>query len=145
MSNFVENLHFRLDELEDLLKKHEGYEEKPYIDTVGKVTIGVGYNLTDRGLPRDMIEVLLFRCMQESIQDCRSLFVNFNEFSGNRQLALIDMMFNLGRGKLSKFVNMRKAIANGDWILAADEALNSKWATQVGNRAKTIADMLKKG
>ena len=55
------------------------------------------------------------------------------------------MAFNLGRSKFSRFVNMRKAIANGDWIEASAQALDSRWAKQVGRRANTIANMLKEG
>jgi len=139
------SLKFSIDKLEELLIKHEGYEKFPYVDTVGKTTIGVGYNLSDRGLPDGIIKQLLFITMQEAIEDCEAIFVNYYDFSENRQLALADMAFNLGRNKLSGFVNMRKAIANGDWELAADEALDSRWAKQVGNRANVIAQMLRKG
>ena len=141
----MENLKFTMDKLEQLLIDHEGYEKKPYTDTVGKITIGVGWNLSDKGLPEEIIQQLLFRGIMEAIEDCEVLFANFEKFSENRQLALVDMAFNLGRSKFSRFVNMRKAIANGDWIEASAQALDSRWAKQVGRRANTIANMLKEG
>lgn len=141
----MENLKFTIEELEKLLIDHEGYEKKPYVDTVGKITIGVGWNLSDKGLPESIIKQLLFQSILEAIEDCDALFENFADFSENRQLALVDMAFNLGRARLSRFNNMRKAIANGDWVKAGDEALDSKWAKQVKGRANTIAKMLKDG
>ena len=57
----MENLKFTMDKLEQLLIDHEGYEKKPYTDTVGKITIGVGWNLSDKGLPEEIIQQLLFR------------------------------------------------------------------------------------
>ena len=62
-----------------------------------------------------------------------------------RQFVLVDMCFNMGLGKLCTFKKMLSAMANGDYYTAANEALASKWAVQVGRRARELAEMLKTG
>lgn len=138
-------LNFTIDEMFKQLELHEARKKKPYVCTANKITIGVGRNLTDRGISNAIIDMMLFEDFNLALSDAIKLFPNFSKYSGARQMALVDMSFNLGYNRLSKFMNMRKAIDNGDWVRAADEALNSKWAEQVGQRAKTLADMMKKG
>ena len=60
-------------------------------------------------------------------------------------MVLIDMVYNLGHGKFTKFVKMREALRHGDYELAAVEMLDSKWATQVKGRATELADMMRTG
>ena len=127
------------------LINHEGIKNYPYNDTVGKLTIGVGRNLTDRGLSNKEILYLLQNDIEIIEKEILSIFPKFNTFNDNRQIALIDMMFNLGYNKFSTFKKMIKNIRRGNWDMASIEALNSKWAIQVGSRAITIAHQLKYG
>ena len=69
----------------------------------------------------------------------------FTNASTPRQLALLSMAFNLGGPRLAGFVKMRRAIAMQDWRAAADAALDSLWARQVGSRATELARMLERG
>jgi len=53
------------------------------------------------------------------------------------------MMFNLGRTRLSKFVKMREAIMDGNWIEAGIQMEDSKWAKQVPNRAERLCERMR--
>lgn len=102
-----------------LIEHHEGRPAFPYCDSVGKVSIGIGRNLADRGLSDDEISLLFLNDMRLSRQTCWQLFVNFDSIATTRQAALLSMAFNLGALRLGKFHNMRAAIAADDWRLAA--------------------------
>ena len=131
--------------LKTMLIRHEGLRLRIYPDSVGKWTIGVGRNLSDRGISENEAYYLLSHDIADSISDMRATFPEFDAFSEDRQLALVDMRFNLGLGNFLKFKRMVEDIQKERWDLAAIEALDSKWATQVGNRATEIALMLKVG
>ena len=126
-----------------LITRHEGWRSHPYLDDVGKITIGVGRNLSDRGLAEDEILLLLENDMTLAQQICEAQYgAAFGRACRRRQLALMSMAFNLGAPRLGGFRRMRAAIQSGDWHQAAREALDSRWASQVGTRAGEIADML---
>jgi len=133
--------------LTQLITRHEGRRTHPYTDTVGNLTIGVGRNLTDRGLSGDEIDYLLANDIAIADAVCTDLFGwrVFRNASKPRQYALISMAFNMGGPRLAGFANMIAAVRAGDWNRAADEALDSRWARQVGTRATEIAAMLREG
>lgn len=132
-------------ELKDLLKIHEGFKLLPYEDTVGKLTIGVGRNLTDRGITKFEAELMLENDLKVAIGEIELYFPWVGRFSRPRQLAMIDMCFNMGIRKLRGFKKMLIAAASQDFDLAAKEMLDSAWAVQVGARATTLADMMRRG
>jgi lysozyme len=109
-----------------LIEHHEGRRAFHYYDSVGKISIGIGRNLVDRGLSDNGISLLFLNDMRLSRQICQQLFVNFDSIAPIRQAALLWMAFNLWALRLGKFHNMRAAIAADDWRLAAAEALESK-------------------
>jgi len=126
-----------------LLERHEGRRALPYRDTVGKLTIGVGRNLTDRGLAQDEIDLLLANDIALATAICADLFgPEFHRWPARRRHALISMGFNMGGPRLAGFRRMRAAIAANDWDGAAAEALDSRWVAQTGRRAHHIARML---
>lgn len=129
----------------DQLERHEGLKLKPYRDTVGKLTIGVGRNLDDVGISHAEAMLMLNNDVEEAERQMRQRFPIVRKLDEVRYYALLNMAFNMGISTLSKFRNMWLAIDQGDWSRAADEALDSKWATQVGNRAVEIAAMLREG
>jgi lysozyme len=126
------------------LRIDEGTRAKPYRDSVGKLTIGVGRNLDDVGLRPHEVDFLLDNDIAEAEADARVLFA-FDGLSANRQAALINMAFNLGRARLAAFGNLRAAIEAGDFARAAAEMLDSKWAKQVGPRASRLAQQMIEG
>lgn len=123
----------------------EGRRKKPYRCTAGKLTIGVGRNLDDRGLRDDEIDLMLANDVRESIGDCRALFRSFDQLSAPRQEVLVNMMFNLGVTRLSGFKKLIAAVAAGNWVEAERQMLDSKWADQVGARADRLATAMRKG
>lgn len=125
-----------------LLKKHEGFRSTPYLDTVGKWTIGYGRNLEDVGISRQEALYLLRHDIGKAEQSVYALYPFFDALSQVRQAVLVSMAFNLGRRGLSAFHKMRHALEMGDYDLAAHEMLDSKWAKQVGARAYTLARMM---
>jgi len=125
------------------LVKHEGDKRKPYQDTEGHWTIGVGRNLEAKPLSDAVVALMLDEDINEARATCQHIFPGFDTLSEGRQHALIDMAFNLGPPRLRKFVKMIAAINARDFETAASEAIHSKWATQVGDRAQTIASLLR--
>ena len=117
----------------------------PYLDTKNKVTIGIGHNLTDRGLS-DRVRGLVFQeDLLESYEDAIGTFgvVGFSRFGEARQLAILNMIFNLG---LTKFLGFKKTIAAiklEQWDSAADHAKDSLWYKQVGERGDRVTEMLR--
>ena len=132
------------------LRLHEGERRKPYRDTVGKLTIGIGRNLDDKGLRRDEIEYLLANDIADSRADLDRYLPWWRGLDPVRQRVLIDMVFNMGAGSpkgggLLSFVNTLSEIRRGNYGIAADMMLASKWAQQVGRRAVRLATMMRTG
>ena len=132
------------------LRLHEGERRKPYRDTVGKLTIGIGRNLDDKGLRRDEIEYLLANDIADSRADLDRYLPWWRGLDPVRQRVLIDMVFNMGAGSpkgggLLSFVNTLSEIRRGNYGIAADMMLASKWSAQVGRRAVRLATMMRTG
>lgn len=126
------------------LERDEGVRLKPYLDTVGKTTIGVGRNLTDVGISQDECDGLL---QNDIARTAAWLDRNLSWWAGLdpvRQRVMISMAFNMG-GSLLSFVNTLAAIQSGDYAAASAGMLSSKWATQVGARAQRLAQMMLTG
>lgn len=135
-----------------LIIMHEGFRQFAYDDSdgltarapKGKLTIGYGRNLESRGLSQQEAMYLLMN----DVADCHGLLKNrpwFYNAKPARQAALIDMCYNMGFTGLMGFRKMIAAMVNDDWDLAADEALDSRWADQVGRRARNIAHIFRTG
>lgn len=122
-----------------LIRRHEGVRHLPYQDIVGKITIGVGRNLTDRGLSLDEITLLFDNDMALSAQILDIWYDWWRDLPEPMQMGLLSMAFNLGGPRLTGFVKLRAALCAGDYITAAKEAKDSKWARQTGQRAEEIA------
>ena len=120
--------------VKDLIIKHEAIVLHPYIDSVGKETIGVGHNLTDNGISTDAAMFILDEDIATAKQDLLKIFEDFMELPEDVQAVMIDMMFNLGYSRFSKFKRMIAAVKIRDFKTAAKEAKDSKWCRQVGRR-----------
>lgn len=131
------------DTLAKMLIEHEGFRGKPYKDTVGKTTIGIGRNLEDKPITMDEARFLLKNDMKDAVADAEALFPVFSQIDVGRQAVLCDMAFNLGRNRLSRFFKFIHAVNSGDYNTAADEMLDSLWAKQVGRRAQTLANIMR--
>jgi lysozyme len=140
------------------LPRTEGRRAKPYKDTVGKWTVGVGHNVTDNGLPGyavveliehgslsdNSIDRLLGEDIDKALKDAGAIPV-FKTLDPVRQSVLADMVFNMGLGSVLGFQNTLACIARADWENAAKNMLKSKWAEQVGNRAVELAELMRSG
>jgi lysozyme len=122
----------------------EGLRLKPYTDTVGKLTIGVGRNLDDEGITTEEALYLLNNDIQRVEKELMPL-PNFSQLSGPRQRVIMEMAFNIGFQGVMNFKDMWKAIQAHDWDGAANAMLNSLWAKEVGQRAVRLATSMRTG
>jgi lysozyme len=129
--------------LEEQLERHEGLRLKPYRDTVGKLTIGIGRNLDDVGISEEEARAMLKNDIDRAKVIPAKYVENFASLPKIKQAALINMCFNLGERGFSNFRRMIAAISAGEFETAAAEMLNSRWATQVGNRANELANIMR--
>lgn len=116
----------------------------PYEDTVGKVTIGIGRNLSDNGLSDHEVEYLFANDYERTLDEAAS-FAWFDNLNAARQLVVMDMIFNMGLRRFKGFVRTIAAIEAGQYEVAARQMLDSKWARQVGRRAKLNAQTMASG
>ena len=130
--------------LRQQLVLHEGTRLFPYVDSVGKTSIGTGRNLTDRGITDAEARYLLDNDINVALGSLQ-MFPWFPTLDTVRQRALIDLCFNLGITRLLGFQKCLAACAEKNWPMAAHHLLDSKYATQVGQRAVTLARMLETG
>ncbi|ADE14168.1 glycoside hydrolase family 24 [Nitrosococcus halophilus Nc 4] len=133
--------------MEDLfqqLKRHEGLRLKPYRDTVGKMTVGYGRNLEDRGISEQEAELMLMNDVLH-FQSRLSQYSWFLVMNETRQGVIINMAYNLGMGGLLSFKRMIAALGDRNYTLAACEMVDSLWAKQVGNRAAELAEQMRLG
>jgi len=126
------------------LTRDEGRHFKPYIDTVGKTTIGVGRNLEDVGISEHECDMLLQNDIARTVAWLDQNVCWWRDLDVVRQRVMINMTFNLG-SRLLTFANMLTAAKSGDYAVAADAMLTSKWATQVGARAQRLANLMRTG
>jgi lysozyme len=122
----------------------EGRRARVYTDSVGKLTVGVGRNISDRAFSEDEIDLMLandIKLVEAQLDRSLPWWRQMNEA---RQNVLANMCF-MGIGTLLMFVNTLKAMKEGRYDAAAAGMLNSKWAKQVGQRAIRLADIMRKG
>lgn len=127
------------------LKRDEGEKLRLYKCSSGKFTIGIGRNIEDNGISKDESELMFANDVDRVEKEARSIFGNWKSISDARQRALVNMLFNLGMTRFMTFKRMIGAVIREDWDGAADEAINSTWSRQVGERANRIANMLRSG
>ena len=128
--------------VEDYITKHERMVLHPYTDSVGKFTIGIGRNLDDNGISEDEALLMLNNDLKIVSNDLHSIFEDFSYLPYDVQLALTDMMFNMGKPRFLGFKKMIAAIKNKDFKEAAKQAKDSKWCKQVGTRCEDNYELL---
>lgn len=127
------------------LKRDEGIRLKPYRDSVGKMTIGVGRNLTDVGLSMDEAEIMLMNDVDRTIEDLDRALPWWRTLDEVRQRVLVNMGFNMGVAEIARWRNWHALIQSGQYDAAADAMLRTLWARQVGPRATRLADLMRRG
>lgn len=138
------------------LQIDEGVKHEIYQDHLGYFTFGVGHLITDKdpecGLPvgtpiaMSRVTEALLEDVETATWDCEMLFgtSRFRAFPDEVQEVVVNMMFNLGRTRLAKFVNFRAALDEHNWKKAAKEGRDSLWYHQVKNRAERLMSRLEK-
>ena len=138
-----------MEKIKKQLIRHEGLKLKPYYCPAGKLTIGVGRNLEDRGISKTEAMVMLEADIKTARSDVEFILDHYNvqawKVNAAREGALVNVAFNIGRRSLLGFRKMFVAIRFDDWDKAADELLDSKYAEDVGGRAVELADQLRSG
>lgn len=128
------------------LVRHEGLRLKPYRCTAGRLTIGIGRNLDDRGISQTeafmLLEHDILQCERQILAEIPKIYLQLDDV---RKSVLLNMCFNMGIKGLLSFKNTLAFIAAGDWERAANNMLVSKWAKQVGRRAIELSELMRKG
>ena len=143
------------------LKRHEGRKldaqgrHVPYKDTVGILTVGYGHNLSAKPIPgfdpaRDTLSEgeahdLLMQDTHAAELALAEALPWVMELDGPRLAVLVNMVFNLGIKGLLGFKNTLADAQNGCWAGAAGRMSQSKWAGQVGPRARELAKQMETG
>ena len=136
------------------LKIDEGVVYKIYHDHLGYPTFGVGHLILPQDpeytqsletpVSEERVKSAFEADLDIAISECEALFKDkWDEYPGELQEVLVNMMFNLGRTRLSKFKKFIKAINESDWKTASIEMMDSRWADQVGPRAKRLRNRVK--
>ena len=130
-----------------MLKKHEGFVSHVYEDSTPEKYLTIGYGrLVDKrlggGIDQDEADYLLLNHIKNCIKILSHQVPCYNDLSDNRKIVLINMYFNLGN-RLFNFVNMLKALEDGNYDKVAEEMLDSKWAKQVKCRSIELAEMMR--
>jgi|TARA_R110002033_G_scaffold65913_1_gene117073 lysozyme len=136
------------EQVQKQLAVDEGIVHEVYLDHLGYATFGIGHLITDKdpeqeytvGTPisEERVTEAFQSDLDISIGECKVLFDLWDTYPGEVQEILVNMMFNLGRPRLSKFKNFKKAVDAGDWVKAGIEGRDSLWWKQVGNRAERL-------
>jgi len=132
------------------VKKHEGYRNKVYLDTLNKRTVGVGHLCVedfwedDKEYEEKFLMTILEHDLQSAIKSAEELCEGFNILD-DAKIIIIEMIFQLGKSGVSKFRNMWKALAEDppSYHVASIEMLDSRWAKQTPNRAQEMSDHMK--
>ena len=137
-----------IEQFRDELKRDEGVKNEIYLDHLGLPTCGIGHLITEWdneyeqevGTPvaEERVNELFEKDLVTTIDECRLIYSDFDVLPVKVQHIVANMMFNMGRPRLSRFHKMKKAVDNRDWFEAAYEMTDSKWAKQVPNRAMRL-------
>ena len=142
-----------IEQLREQLEVDEGCVYKIYNDHLGYATFGIGHLVTESdpeqgqslGTPvsSDRVAEAFESDIQSVLRDCNILYSDFDDLPEEAQQVIANMMFNLGRPRLSKFAGMKRGVDARDWNAAADEMVDSAWYRQVTNRADRLVERIR--
>ena len=139
--------------LREQLEIDEGRVDALYNDHLGYATFGVGHLVLESDpeygseigtavSESRVIEAFEQDC-ENVLRDCDILYEDFGDLPEEAQQVIANMMFNMGRPRLSKFKGMKRGVDSRDWHAAADEMVDSAWYRQVTNRANRLVDRIR--
>tara|TARA_Y100000114_G_scaffold24979_1_gene20719 strand:+ start:1008 stop:1448 length:441 start_codon:yes stop_codon:yes gene_type:complete len=139
--------------LREEIEIDEGCKYEIYLDHLGLPTFGIGHLVIDKdpehGQPvgTEISEERVSECFAKDVEiviaDCEELYPDFYDLPEEVQLIIANMMFNMGRPRLSKFKGMKAGVDSRDWQQAADEMVDSVWYRQVPNRAERLVERMR--
>lgn len=142
-----------LEQLRMELEYDEGCEYQIYLDHLGLPTFGIGHLVTEddeehglevgTAVSENRVREAFESDIEITVDECQRLYEDWVDFPDEVQLILANMMFNMGRPRLSQFKNMKAAVDERDWDRAADEMIDSKWYQQVTNRADRLVQRMR--
>lgn len=142
-----------INKLREELKVDEGVKYEIYLDHLGLPTFGIGHLVLDSDMEygqavgtavsEDRVNECFAKDVEIVLSECKTLYSNFELLPEEVQLIIANMMFNMGRPRLSKFKGMRAGVDAGDWNRAADEMVDSRWYRQVTNRADRLVNRMR--
>lgn len=142
-----------VEQLREQLKIDEGCVYKIYTDHLGYPTFGIGHLIIESdpengqavGTPvsDDRVDAAFDADVEIVLSECKVLYPDFEDLPEEAQQIIANMMFNLGRPRLSKFVGMKRGVDEKDWNSAADEMVDSRWYRQVGARAERLVNRMR--
>ena len=142
-----------IEKLREQLEIDEGIVHEIYLDHLGYPTFGIGHLVRESDPEHGAnvgTKVDEARCIEafnqdvESvIKDCKILYPDFDDLPEEVQQIVANMMFNMGRPRLSKFKGMKRGVDAKDWNAAADEMVDSVWYRQVTNRAERLVERMR--
>ena len=142
-----------IDELREEIASDEGKAMSVYLDHLNLPTLGIGHLINEwdeeYGKPvgtevsEERVNELFAKDIQTTISECKELFENFDDLPEEVQKICANMMFNMGRPRLSGFKKFRAAVANNDWQECAIQMEDSRWHKQVTNRANRLISRMR--
>ena len=132
-----------MDNLHEQLVRDEGMVLRPYKDSLGFLTIGVGHNLDAKAITKRAAFVILDDDIADTRVGLLAQWPWMRELSPARLGAFVNLAFNMGVGGLAGFKKLLAAAQEGKWADAALELLDSQYASQVGERAQRVARQLR--
>ena len=130
--------------LRERIKKHEGFSSDPYLDTLGHITIGYGHKVAS--VSQQEADALLDVDLRKARLDATYLFGNiWLRLNDTRRDVLTEMVFQMGKTGVSKFVKMCQALVNQDYDTAAQEMMKSRWYEQSKGRCTYLAYLMLHG
>ena len=142
-----------IEQLREQLEVDEGCVYEIYNDHLGYATFGIGHLVTESdpeqgqslGTPvsSDRVAEAFESDIQSVLRDCNILYSDFHNLPEEAQQVIANMMFNLGRPRLSKFAGMKRGVDARDWNQAAEEMVDSAWYRQVTNRADRLVESIR--
>ena len=141
-----------IESLREQLKTDEGVKYEIYKDHLGYPTFGIGHLITEgdpeHGEPdgteisEDRVNEVFETDVAKFVSEAKILFPDLDDLPEVAQQVIVNMAFNMGRPRLSKFKNFIAGVNDRDWTRAAEEMMDSRWADQVGARATRLRNLI---
>ena len=135
------------------IENDEGCKYEVYLDHLGLPTCGIGHLIKEddpeHGLEvgtkidEERVNELFETDIKETIDECKLIYNDFDDLPEEAQYIIANMMFNMGRPRLSRFHKMKQAVDNRDWQEASVQMKDSRWYKQVTNRAERLCERMR--